>query len=232
MRRPLIWITVGYIIGIIWGLYLKISIAPIFFIFGGISIFLIKARIIDLNLIKEYKFFIITFFIFLIISNIQINFLENKHRSLYQQIKDSKTEEIEVTGTVISDRKETTYKASYTLQVNDINKDTKYRKTNLIIYTKKDIYLKYGNQIHFKGTYEEASTATNYKAFDYREYLKAKNVYGIVEVSNEIDLLKDKNLNLLLIIINKIREKIKSNLKEILGERSKLATGILLRRYL
>ena len=113
MRRPLIWITVGYIIGIIWGLYLKISIAPIFFIFGGISILFIKARIIDLNLIKEYKFFIIAFFIFLIISNTQINFLENKHRSLYQQIKDSKTEEIEVTGTVISDRKETTYKARY-----------------------------------------------------------------------------------------------------------------------
>lgn len=222
MRRPLIWITVGYITGIIWGLYLKISIVPIFLLFGGIVTLFIKTEII-----KEYKFFMISFIIFGLISNIHIMYLEKKHNNLYKEVKD-----VEIIGTVISEKKETTYKSSYTIRVEKINENKKFKRTNLIIYIPKDIELKYGNEICFKGEYVEAKGASNYKAFDYREYLKTKNIYGIVTSKGSIEILKEKNLNPILTIIYTIRTKIKLNLKEILGEKAEITIGILLRRYI
>lgn len=73
--KPIIILTVGYITGIIWGLYLKINIVPfVFFIILGTYF---------LNKIKNIKKYFILFLISLIISNIQINYLENKFNHLY-----------------------------------------------------------------------------------------------------------------------------------------------------
>ncbi len=79
--RPIIFMTVGYITGIIWGLYLKINIAPIILI-------IILGIIIINKKIKKYKINIILFIIFLIISNFQINYLENKYSRLYLGVSD------------------------------------------------------------------------------------------------------------------------------------------------
>ena len=219
MKRPLIWITVGYITGIIWGLYLKTSIAFIFLLVGGISILFIKTGIIELKRISKYRGLIISFLIVSVIANIHISYLENKHKNLYREIQE-KDETIEVIGTVITDEKETTYKKNYTIKVESIDGDKKFQGTNLIVYTSKETTLRYGNKIRFKGTYEEAKRGTNYQAFDYQEYLKTKNVYGIVNAKLKPDILKEKNLNPFLIVINGIQKKIKSNLDEILGERA------------
>ncbi len=137
---------------------------------------------------------------------------------------------MQVTGIVITNRKETTYKASYTVRVESVN-NNKFKGTNLIIYTSKDTNLEYGDKIILKGTFKRAKNATNYMAFDYREYLKIKNIYGIVNVDGEVKVLAKNKLNPVLICINNIRNRIKSNLKEILGDESKVAIGILLRRY-
>ena len=73
--KPIIILTVGYITGIIWGLYLKINIVPfVCFIILGTYL---------LNKIKNIKKYFILFLISLIISNIQINYLENKFNHLY-----------------------------------------------------------------------------------------------------------------------------------------------------
>ena len=138
---------------------------------------------------------------------------------------------MQVTGIVITNRKETTYKASYTVRVESVNNNNKFKGTNLIIYTSKDTNLEYGDKIILNGTFERAKKATNYMAFDYREYLKIKNIYGIVNVDGEVKVLAKNKLNPILISINNIRNRIKSNLKEILGDESKVAIGILLRRY-
>lgn len=79
--RPLLFITVGYITGIIWGLYLKINMVPIIFLIILVSIIICKK-------IKKYKIGIILFIISLIISYFQINYLENKHDRLYLGISD------------------------------------------------------------------------------------------------------------------------------------------------
>lgn len=96
--RPIIIMTVGYITGIIWGLYLKINIVPIILliIFVGLvikALLTIKGKTFEWVsehlgsfVIKKRKKQIIFFLIFLIISNIQINYLENKFKNLYQRI--------------------------------------------------------------------------------------------------------------------------------------------------
>ncbi len=77
--QPIIFITVGYIVGIIWGLYLNTSIAPvIFFIIGAFFLFLKKSR----KLIK-YKYIITIMGLIAIISNAQIMSLEKKFDKLY-----------------------------------------------------------------------------------------------------------------------------------------------------
>jgi len=79
--RPIIFMTVGYITGIIWGLYLKINVAPIIFL-------IILGFIIIHKNIKKYRINIIFFAIFFIISNFQINYLENKYNELYLGVSD------------------------------------------------------------------------------------------------------------------------------------------------
>ena len=216
----------GYIIGIIWGLYLKVSIVPIFFVFGIILILGLKFGYVSLKTIKKYKFLILSFIVFAIISNIQILNLENKFNTLYKNIED-----VNIIGTVISDRKETTYKASYTIALESLNNSLKFKGTNLIIYVSKEDYLSYGDKIFAKGIYEEASSSTNYRAFDYREYLKSKNVYGTVNAEST-KIIKKNNASFIALLINNIRNKIKENLKEAIGEEADIAIGILLRRYI
>lgn len=218
--RPLVYITVGYITGIIWGLYLKISIVPIFLIFGGITYIFIQNK--KRNIIIPLLLFII----FGIISNIQIKYLEERHMNLYKDIK-----EVEIVGTIISERKETEYRAGYIIKIETINNNIKFKKSNLLIYVKKNEYLDYGDKVILKGNYERAKESTNYKGFNYREYLKQKNIYGIVKVS-KIQIVEKDNLNRIQLTLNSIRNRIKSNLKQILGEEARITIGILLRRYI
>lgn len=164
----------------------------------------------------------------MLFSNIKITKLEYKFDNLYQGLN-----EAQIIGTIITNGEETEYKKVYTLKVESINKDKRYKGTNLIIYTSKKADLEYGDLVKVNGMYEEQSSRTNYKAFDYREYLKEKNVYGIVKNIEDTKLvLKKNNLNPILMFFNKIKLKIKNNLEYILGERANLTKGILLRRYI
>lgn len=165
------------------------------------------------------------FTIFAISSNIQILYLENKHENLYKDL-----EEVQIICTVVSDKKETDYKNSYEIKVESLNHETKYKGTGLILYVPKTTNLQYGDKISINGNYEEAQSATNYKAFDYREYLKEKNIYGIVSSKN-VKVIKQDNLSSILILFNNLKQKIKSNLKESIGEEANITIGILLRRY-
>ena len=226
IKRPLLIITVGYITGILWGLYLRLSIVPIFFLFWGIY-FILKNRQRKISAIlksKKFKLNIIIFIVFSTISNIQILYLENKHENLYKEL-----EKVKIIGTVISQREETSYQFKYTLKVEEVNGSIEFKGTNLLLYTQKDVVLDYGDKINIVGEYEEAKKATNYKLFDYREYLKEKNVYGIVK-AEEVKIIEKDNINSIFIFFNDIREKTKDNLKEIVGENSSIVIGILLRR--
>lgn len=217
--QPLLIIVVGYITGDLWGQYLNISIVPIIFLFiiGFYSLARKKQKI------NKKK--IILFLIISIISNLQITHLEYKHNTLYQNLQ-----KIEIEGVIIEGAKETTYKNAYTIKVKKINQSPKYKNTKLIIYTPKEEKIQYGRKIKVIGEFTPPNKATNYKAFDYANYLKTKNIYGTVK-TEKITQTDEIGLNWLSIQTNKLKNKIETNLNDLLGEKSELVKRNTIRKY-
>ncbi len=88
---------------------------------------------------------------------------------------------------------------------------------------------KYGDLIKIDGEYIIPSESRNYKGFDYREYLKTKKIYGTIKTNNNINILKENNLNFILIVSNNIRNYVINASDKLLpAETSKLLIGILI----
>lgn len=185
-----------------------------------------------LKLLKYLKITAIIVFVILI-SSVKTTYLNNKYNTLYSTLKEDK---ITLVGTICSNIEETDYKYTITIKVQNVNKNNKYNNTNLILNIKKKqikniTKLQYGNKIIVKGIYEEPTTQRNYKGFSYKEYLKTKEIYGIVEVENEEDItiIKQNSFDLINMQVNKLSVKFKENLEKFLSqETSGLAKGILL----
>ena len=87
---------------------------------------------------------------------------------------------------------------------------------------------KYGDLIKIDGEYIIPSESRNYKGFDYR-YLKTKKIYGTIKTNNNINILKENNLNFILIVSNNIRNYVINASDKLLpAETSKLLIGILI----
>lgn len=217
--QPLLIIVVGYITGDLWGQYLNISIVPIIFLFiiGFYSLARKKQKI------NKKK--IILFLIIIIISDLQITHLENKYNTLYQNLQ-----KIEIEGVIIEGPKKTTYKNAYTIKVKKINQSPKYKNTKLIIYTPKEEKIEYGRKIKVIGELTPPNKATNYKAFDYANYLKTKNIYGTVK-TEKITQTDEIGLNWFSIQTNKLKNKIETNLDELIGENSELVKRNTIREH-
>ena len=80
----------------------------------------------------------------MLISNLQINYFENRFNNLYKGL-----EEIHVIGVVENIGKSTEHKKQYTIKIEKINGDTKYKNTKLILYAPKDAKIEYGKRISF-----------------------------------------------------------------------------------
>lgn len=212
-------ITLAFIVGIIWGLYLKFSIIP----------FLIILPI----LFKSNKKKIIIFIIFCFTSNLYISKLENSFESLYKDISG----EVRIVGTIISNSEEKEYNYQYKLKVDRLyfgGKEQKQCKgTYLLLKLKKEksnIQYSYGDKISLNGEFELPQVQRNYGGFDYRKYLKTKMIYGIVSGKvSQVKLLKSNNENVINMLANKVSKKIKENISQILSdEQASLLTGILI----
>ena len=120
------------------------------------------------------------------------------------------------------------YTDMYTIKI----KSGKYKGKKFYLYVKKDEKekLRYGDLIEINGEYNAPSTARNYKSFDYREYLKTKKIYGSIKVnSNNIKLIKNNDLNPILILSNKSRNYIVNKSKDLLSqETNSLLVGVLI----
>ncbi|MCI8392817.1 MAG: hypothetical protein HFJ24_02760 [Clostridia bacterium] len=136
--RPLIFMTVGYIIGFIWGLYFNINIVPIIFLLIFI-LYVFRKKIVKLG---KYKTSLALMIIFMIISNIQTLYLENKFSTLYQD-----NQEIEIIGVITKEGQEKEYRIEYEIKVESINGDEKYKNTKLILYVKNKEKIEYGKKV-------------------------------------------------------------------------------------
>lgn len=217
IKRPLVTILIGVIIGIIYGLYLKLSIA-ITIIFLGLFLYLIQKnrRKIIYFLIKR-KRTILIFLISLIISNLYFNFKNNQYKKVYEEFP----EKIKGYAIVVSEPKETEYYYSYNVKI---------KNKKFILYVKKGHIdkLEYGMGINLEAEYYEPEENKNFEGFNYKEYLKTQKIYGTLKAEN-IQIKKEKDINLIFLISNKIRNKIIETAKDIVPKStSGILTGLLI----
>ena len=226
MNRPIFIVVIGYIIGIIWGLYLKISIVH-FYIFLILIYIIInlqyskqKFKIFSIKRYFRYIKLVFKINIILIItissfiSNLIIKYQENKYNNMYND-----EQPLEIIAIVVSNKQEKEYYNRYKI---------KYKEQYLYISVDKKVQLQYGDKVHIKGEFQEPAQARNYKGFDYKQYLKTLKIYGTIKVSS-IKVLDDNCANKILQLSNSIFLKIKSNIEKTYNKNiSGIILGIML----
>ena len=223
IKRPILVVAIGYMIGIIMGLYFNFSIAFLYIFIAAIYFIkkkLIKKRVKKLNLLNPKRYFryfklylnskvLIVICITSIISNTITIFQNNKYESLYKD-----EESLSGLALVISESEEKEYNYIYKIKILDIGKEnTKNTYLYLKVNKKNETILEYGDVISFNGEFQEASGKRNYGGFNYKDYLKSIKVYGTVKVDNVKVLEKNKGnffISFTNIVSNTIKEKINS----------------------
>lgn len=201
-KRPIVIICIGYIIGILLGVYFEKSIS----FFSGKSKININAVITTFYIVTlvviaiiNYKNKIITLFtISFIISNCITNILISNYEKIYNMEKN------EYIGIIISNKIERKYKDEYHIKINN---------HKFILNVKKNVKLEYGDKIIFEGVYEKPEKIRNYKGFDYSKYLKTKKIYGKITLSGKLKVIAKKN-NLFSYYIYKVKEKISNKISK------------------
>lgn len=217
IKRPIATILIGAIIGIIYGLYFKTSIATTVILLAFLLFLIQKNRYKTFFFFAKRRKIFLVIFISAIISNVYLNLTNSKYEKVYKE----NSKNIKTVATVISEAKETEYYYSYKIKV-----DSKA----FMLYVNKNYpqKLKYGMCISLAGTYSKPTEARNYKGFNYKEYLKTKKIYGSIK-AGKINVIKENNVNLISKISNDIRNKIISTAKSILPNKtSSLIVGILI----
>ena len=236
IKRPIVVMVIGYIIGIIWGLYSNFSIVLLYiliaFFYGLKKCFKSKKhkkfhilssyryiRYIKLILTKQVIFFII---ISSIISNTILIFQEKRYENLYPE------ENITVEGTIISHQEEREYKNRYKLKVLTVNSSDRYQSTQMYIEVKKDIEFEYGDKVLLQGEFRKGSEQRNTGGFDYQLYLKSIHIYGTLKVE-KYQKISSNNTNWIDKSINTIKLLITENIENILEkEEAQIVKGLIL----
>ena len=234
IKRPILVVLIGYIIGIIWGLYLSNLSIALFYLLFIIFYFIIKKFLS--NIFYKLKFcrilrifvsrnVILIILISSIISNSIILINNDRYENLYKNIKEER-----MIATVISDKTEKQYVNVYTIRIENINNNNNnFKGTKLLLKVKKNINIKYGDVVEFLGEYKEPNTKRNFGGFDYKEYLKSEKIFGIVENKDKIKIIKNDNIGFLYRFSNEIKNKIKYNVSQSFDNKTgSLLIGIIL----
>jgi len=242
IQRPLIIITVSYIIGILWGIYLQVNIYPICIILSILNVSIryctgVLKKVTNTTIVSVlswcyYNYKIINCCIItILISNVFTIYNESRFENLYKNI-----DNIKGIGVIVQINEDSEYYNNYVVKVKNINSNTKLKDTKIILKVKKNLKsqstnnYKYGDLIYFSGTNELPEIQRNYKGFDYSKYLKTKNIYTTCKCEyNSVKFIKSNSENVINMWINNIRNKVKINLYKLLPqEKAAIANAILI----
>ena len=224
MKRPIVTIVIGYLIGIIYGLYFEKSI--VLFFAGLLAIYYFFLEILKKKKVIKYLKFLLTKQIITcivlvgIVSNFYILYKDKNYNNFQSELE----EKINITGIIISSPEEKEY--SYLYKIKEIDS----RKCFLLYVSKssKNIY-EYGDLLKISADVIKPSQKRNYKGFDYKSYLKSKKIYAILKSTNYIELLEKNKASKAFTYANKLKEEIIKGINKFLpGETGKLLIGILL----
>lgn len=173
MKRPILIMVFGYIVGIVIGLYCKISVAlfyPLVLLIPFIFKILSKKFKTCFNKYSRVlidKKLICVFVVTSIISNTVVLYLNSKYEKIYQIEGKGK-----FTAIVISEPVKKDYYTKYKIKVQNSSNNI-LKNSVLYLNIKEDIELEYGEKVLFSGEYEDPEVRRNYKGFSYRDYLKS-----------------------------------------------------------
>lgn len=127
-------------------------------------------------------------------------YLNKKYHKVYKNTKNIEN----VKAVILKGPIENEYTYKYIVKA----KTGQLKSKKFIIYINKNNnkLFKYGDLIKIQGEYSSPQTARNYKGFDYSQYLKTLKIYGIIKIE-EANLLKENDLNFVLISINNLKQK-------------------------
>ena len=254
MIRPILIVVIGYILGIIWGLYFKFSIVllyifiiTVYFLFrliylksnffkqnsnNKLLVDKVKSKKLKLFSIKRYFRYIklilnLKIAITIIIFSIISNSIIIIKENKRQNIQNylKNIDYIRLQGIVVEDAVEKEYSYQYKIK-------TSIGKINNIYFyitvNKNKPKFKFGDKLLLDGNFLMPSTSRNYGGFDYNKYLKQENIIGTIKAQN-IELIEENKANKILSFFNKLSNNLKMKIKKILPQdSSKLVIGILL----
>lgn len=243
LKRPVLVAIIGYVLGIIGGLYFSFSMVPflvlIVAIYGLEQIYLNKIKKNKKNeKLKMFSFkryiryiklwispsVIIVFLIFAMISN-GIVCKQNKNYNITRQWY-SKQDKLSMQGIICSDKKEGEYQNLYKIKVKDENGKSKYFYVS--VSKKSDIQFSYGDIVNIEGTFKMPEVARNEGGFNYSQYLKQEKIIGTIKV-DDCRIIQKKKANVILQLSHDIADKAKQRIKGLLQEdNASLLIGILL----
>ena len=242
MRRPILIVVIGYIIGIIWGQYLNLSIVPLY-IFITICLYIMKFfsspkkfKVFSIHRYFKYLKIIINAKILLILflsSFISYNIVisKNQKREILQNQFQNQSEFIQ-TGTIVSTQIIEEYKIRYIFEVKystfkkyrfyiDIKNNSKDLNTKSLakLQNKNITNLEFGDKVKIKGEFIKPEKQRNYKGFDYNNYLKQKDILGTIQVQELEKINQNKSLkNNFINLVNNYVQSLKNKAYQILPE--------------
>ena len=208
MKRPLVYATLQFILGILIGKFLRISNIPLIIAMFIVllSYFVVVIFFNETNIPKlVLPLVIIMCGVFAM--NISISFAEGT-------ILEFVGNEIVVEGIVIEDLQAEETETTYKIKTNKVIDKGKIFVVNGNIQVKvknnshNDIY-RYGDILKIKGTISLPSEKRNPGGFNYKEHLLGKGICAnLYTFSNSIEYLGNRKTNPLKIISYKIKEKV------------------------
>lgn len=205
IKRPLLIITICYIISILWGIYLKKYILLFCLIMLVINMYIyIKKR-------NKIYFIFYNICIFVLCACTLI--IKNKDDSFNRFSINSETDRVSIIGVIVSEENDSKYNNNYVVKVINLN-NTKCNK-KMYLRVKKDnknLKLQYGNLVKAEGIFEKGEVQRNYKGYSVFNSLKYRNIYGIIKSEN-IKIIKNNSTNTYNLWINKLQKKLKNNIE-------------------
>lgn len=206
MKRPILTATIGFLIGILGGLYLNM----VLFIFLLNLTILIVRYIQNKKIIRIIKLWLNKSVIILLIVTVvfgygYIYYIENTYKKIYML-----SGKVEIEGIVVSEPIINEYNKTYELKVHKINNKKISPKKFSFIVDKKQKDLEYGACIYCTGEYIKPNSRRNFKGFSYENYLKTKKNYGTIRAieksktkyKNKISIVRRLSYRLKMKIIN------------------------------
>lgn len=229
IKRPFLVVVIGYITGILWGLYFKKSIILFYIPIIAICLFyqVMKKKKSSFKLFsmrRYFRYFKLIFSIkiisIFIISSIISNFIVLVLNQKYENISKDE-EEIQKVVVVVGRKEEKQYKVSYQVKWDDFY-------AYLYMDKKKDIEFDIGDKVEVRGTFQKPEIVRNEGGFDQTLFYRSKKICGVLQ-AEEVQLLSHANGRTIEKLIQEIVVQIENKIDILLNkEQSALLRGLLL----